>query len=163
MFDPLANFKLNKIKKGVEALPETLSSSFTDVKNAISGVSTKADTLQSTVNTIKNTVNTIKTTVSKGSVVGIQQGEGTYSVTFPANDYDKNDQILSIPISSVNINKAYILSYEFKAKGQYAEHMTINRPVLNANNIKVAVSTSATFTSSVKINIDGFWRVIEFT
>ena len=50
MFDPLSNFKLNKIKKGVDsvkaavdALPTSLSSSFTDVKNAISGVSTKVD------------------------------------------------------------------------------------------------------------------------
>lgn len=52
MFDPLSNFKLNKIKKGVDsvkaavdALPTSLSSSFTDVKNAISGVGAKVDSV----------------------------------------------------------------------------------------------------------------------
>lgn len=59
MFDPLANFKLNKIKKGVDsvkaavdALPTSLSSSFTDVKNAISGVSTKVDGVGTKVDTM---------------------------------------------------------------------------------------------------------------
>lgn len=66
MFDPLANFKLNKIKKGVDgvkaavdALPTSLSSSFTDVKNAISGVSTKVDGVDTKVDGVSTGVSNI--------------------------------------------------------------------------------------------------------
>ena len=64
MFDPLSNFKLNKILSAVNALPTTLASSFTEVKNAIAGVDEKVvyngegiDTLSSKI----EQVSTIKT------------------------------------------------------------------------------------------------------
>lgn len=57
MFDPLSNFKLNKILSAVNALPTTLASSFTEVKNAIAGV-------QNTTNTIDGKVDVINTGVS---------------------------------------------------------------------------------------------------
>lgn len=63
MFDPLSNFKLNKIKKGVDsvkaavdALPTSLSSSFTDVKNAISGVGTKVDSVGTKVDGVQTAI-----------------------------------------------------------------------------------------------------------
>lgn len=64
MFDPLSNFKLNKIKKAVEALPTTLSSSFTEVKNAIAGVQNITNTINTNVNAVSAKVNTINTSVN---------------------------------------------------------------------------------------------------
>lgn len=64
MFDPLSNFKLNKIKKGVDsvkaavdALPTSLSSSFTDVKNAISNVKEDTSSSKATLETLTSTIN----------------------------------------------------------------------------------------------------------
>lgn len=64
MFDPLSNFKLNKIKKGIDALPTTLASSFTEVKNAIAGVQNTTNTINTNVNAVSTKVSTINTNVN---------------------------------------------------------------------------------------------------
>ena len=56
MFDPLSNFKLNKILSAVNALPTTLASSFTEVKNAIAGVQTTTNTIDGKVDIINTNV-----------------------------------------------------------------------------------------------------------
>lgn len=57
MFDPLSNFKLNKILSAVNALPTTLASSFTDVKNAISNVKEDTSSSKTTLETLTSTIN----------------------------------------------------------------------------------------------------------
>lgn len=59
MFDPLSNFKLNKILSAVNALPTTLASSFTEVKNAIAGVQNTANTIDTDVETVNTNLNNL--------------------------------------------------------------------------------------------------------
>lgn len=59
MFDPLSNFKLNKILSAVNALPTTLASSFTEVKNAIAGVQNTTNVINTNVGTVNTNVNNL--------------------------------------------------------------------------------------------------------
>ena len=102
MFDPLSNFKLNKILSAINALPTTLASSFTEVKNAIAGVDEKVvnngdgiDTITGKLDIVQGDLDTLK---AKGIIKSIQHGYGDYDSRVTAST--------QIRISAVDVNKA---------------------------------------------------------
>lgn len=146
MFDPLSNFKLNKILSAVNALPTTLASSFTEVKNAISGVQNTANTINKTTNSISGTVGTINTNVNTlvaGRVVKSVQ-RGTYNAPFAQHPP------YSISISSVNTAKSLVF-IEY-AGGSYG----------NASIYAVLNTTSITLNGNFEAGTVVAWQVVEY-
>lgn len=101
MFDPLSNFKLNKILSAVNALPTTLASSFTEVKNAIAGVDEKVVYNGEGIDDLK-----ANTLINAGSVVKSIQS-GAYNIP------QGSGGIKNISISNVNVDKsiAYVTAF----------------------------------------------------
>lgn len=97
MFDPLSNFKLNKIKSAIDALPTTLASSFNEVKNAIAGVDAKVEYNGEGIDALKENA-----LLNAGSVVkSIQRG-----VVNLNNNTSGSKPPSSISISTINPDKA---------------------------------------------------------
>lgn len=148
MFDPLANFKLNKIKKAVEALPTNLSSSFAEVKNAISGVSTKVDGVSTDLTSV------IDSDVLKHGVVKSVQ-RGTLTVTDVKAEAGSTKDI---SISTINPQKAVaFVTSSFSGHG--SEVLSeVDLISVTATNLKVKVRHSETSQNNVSVS----WQVIEF-
>jgi len=111
MFDPLSNFKLNKILSAVNALPTTLASSFTEVKNAIAGVQNTTNTINETTNSISGTVGAINTNINTlvaGRVVkSVQRGKLRVFIS--------RGESSDINISNVNVDKSLLIINIFNA------------------------------------------------
>lgn len=150
MFDPLSNFKLNKILSAVNALPTTLASSFTEVKNAIAGVDRKVvhngngiDTLTNKLDTVQDDLDTLK---AKDIIKSIQHGYNSYS------NYEYAG--ISIPISAVDVNKAVpIVQIDMDSDAGFDEYFLESSTSLRVQNEGLSGS---------RRYVEFSWQVIEF-